>query len=178
MPGEAAQSHSHHPRYLSGRCAERLCGRERLTFSSMPTILTRGGLSQGFEVSNGESAESGVFLLDGEEVNRHALSWLEETNPDPFLLWLHYSETHSPYRLTSHARSRFEETRYEGPLSEGATIDVFYSLGRDLAWRRPGVRSAHRRKSSQAQQSAPAVRGADAWAAKGSMLSRPDPEEP
>ena len=109
-------------------------GYETAAFSSMPTMLKRGGLNQGFEVSNSESAKPGQFLRDGEEVNRRALSWLEQTHPDPFLLWLHFSETHSPYRLTTHARNRFEESGYEGPLSEGASTEVFYSLGQEIPW--------------------------------------------
>jgi arylsulfatase A-like enzyme len=127
-------------------------GYETAAFSSMPTILTRGGLGQGFDVSNSESAGSGEFLLDGEDVNRLALSWLEETNPAPFLLWLHYSETHSPYRLTSDVRNRFEETRYEGPLSQGATTEVFYSLGRDIPWsaeERQALRSLYEGEAEQ-----------------------------
>jgi choline-sulfatase len=109
-------------------------GYETAAFSSMPTMLRRGGLGQGFAVTNGAKAEPGHFLLAGEEINGLAISWLEQPHPAPFFLWLHYAETHSPYRLTNYAREYFEETDYEGPLSEGASTQLFYSLGREIPW--------------------------------------------
>lgn len=103
-------------------------------FSSMPSMLRRGGMSQGFADHNGAAAEAGHFLLAGEEINRMASAWLERGPPVPFMLWLHYSETHSPYRLTPHAREEFEDSGYGGPLASGASTEAFYSLGREIPW--------------------------------------------
>ena len=109
--------------------AERLvdAGYETAAFIGLPGMIVRGNLGQGFQTAS-DTAESALEVRPGIEVNLLALRWLEEPRKEPFFLWVHYYEVHSPYRLTQHARRHLGS--YAGPLADGATVEEFYSYGK------------------------------------------------
>lgn len=115
--------------------AERLgaAGYETGAFVSFGSMLSRGGLAQGFEVLSDEATgRSTGRIREGGEVTDLAVEWLGRERDQPFFLWLHYFEAHAPYRLTSYAREELQG--YTGPLAEGADVKLFYSLGKKTPW--------------------------------------------
>ena len=109
-------------------------GYQTAAFVSMDAMLKRGGLDQGFTVVAKWDKMATNYMYGGNEVNPKAIEWLASRDADPFLLWLHYSETHSPYRLTTYAAEVFDRERYSGPLARGAPTETFYALGQDIPW--------------------------------------------
>ena len=104
----------------------RNAGYATAAFVSVESMLTSGGLDQGFQVVNDRpSSQPGV--LSGLAVNAQARRWLKYAGDEPIFLWLHYYETHSPYRLTGYAQHRLGD--YMGPLKGGASTKLFYSYG-------------------------------------------------
>ncbi len=93
---------------------------------SKPSLLSRGGLVQGFRFP----PNPGKFrTVPGPSINTVAKKWLSSPRKKPFFLWLHYFEVHSPYRLTPYAKSRLGG--YKGPLKDGASTDLFYKFGKE-----------------------------------------------
>jgi arylsulfatase A-like enzyme len=109
--------------------AERLAdaGYETAAFIALTEMIVHGNLGQGFQAAS-DTPESPFKIRPGVEVNRLALRWLEEPREEPFFLWVHYYEVHSPYRLTPHARRRLGS--YSGSLADGAGVHEFYSYGK------------------------------------------------
>jgi arylsulfatase A-like enzyme len=64
-----------------------------------------------------------------------AIDWLRQGGEGPFFLWVHYYETHSPYKPTAHFRAQLArlaqstKTPYRGPLRRGAPTALFASYG-------------------------------------------------
>ncbi len=107
-------------------------GYETAAFVSWRSMLSRGGLHQGIATSDLEGSRPSYRPRRGEEVNEAAIPWLESREDGPFFVWLHYFETHSPYRLTPFAREQL--AGYRGSLAEGVTTQMLYSLGREVPW--------------------------------------------
>ena len=107
-------------------------GYETAAFVSWPSMLRAGGLGQGFVFSDPVKLESGLSAGSGDAVNELAIPWIASLIEQPFFLWLHYFETHSPYRLTPFAREKL--AGYRGPLAAGAPTRTFYALGREIPW--------------------------------------------
>ena len=79
--------------------------------------LTRevSNIPQGVEIMRG-----GERFRKAERTNRWVMSWLEQQpeQEDPFFLWIHYIDNHTPY----HAPEDFGDLYFEGgPGGEGAT---------------------------------------------------------
>ncbi len=111
----------------------RAAGYDTAAFVSFGSMLSRGGLDQGFErLSDAANGRSTGRIRDGEEITRLAVSWLAEPRERPFLVWLHYFEAHAPYRVTPYAAGQLEG--YAGPLVDGADVKLFYSLGKKTPW--------------------------------------------
>lgn len=108
-------------------------GYDTAAFVSFTSLVERGGMDRGFERINPPTPK-GDTILAGEQVHEMALPWLNAREEKPFFLWLHYFEAHSPYRLGSHAEEAFQRESYHGPLADGASTDLFYSLGREVPW--------------------------------------------
>jgi len=104
-------------------------------FVAMPTMLTYGGLGQGFETTSDRGRQFVPKIRPGAQVNRMAIDWLRQAGEGPIFLWVHYYETHSPYRRTSHFRAQLARlarstgTPYRGPLRRGASAELFVSYG-------------------------------------------------
>ena len=113
-------------------------GYETAALVSLGSMLSRGGLQQGFSTVS-DLVESEPALRDGVDVNEMAISWLDSREERPFFLWLHYFEPHAPYRLTQFARERM--AGYQGPLAAGASVKAFYSLGHEIPWTPEEVRA-------------------------------------
>ena len=112
--------------------AERLSeqGYDTAGFVSKRTLFVRGGFEQGFRYTTDEKGETGTgqgAQRSGQEVNRLVTEWLDDDPDEPVFLWVHYFGAHSPYAWTDLARQRFGEPR--GPLSDGATAELFYAYG-------------------------------------------------
>jgi arylsulfatase A-like enzyme len=124
--------------------AERLgaAGFRTAGFVASAVLHPRHGLAQGFE-SYGYFDEAGrragSFFLEERsalEVNADALAWLDGVGVDePFLLFVHYMEPHSPYLPPEPQRSRHAGDPYQGEVATvdvalGALLDAIHQRGR------------------------------------------------
>ena len=83
----------------------------------------RFGLNQGFDVYNSsfdlhgqEGTNSGDVKRPGEEVVRDATKWLAENSSEPFFMFLHLYDLHTPYNLSLATRHSFHGSGYEAEL--------------------------------------------------------------
>jgi arylsulfatase A-like enzyme len=110
-------------------------GYRTAAFVAMPTMLTYGGLAQGFETTSDHGRLFAPTIRPGAQVNRMAIDWLRQGGEGPIFLWVHYYETHSPYKRTAHFRAQLARlaqstgTPYRGPLRRGASAELFVSYG-------------------------------------------------
>ena len=106
-------------------------GYETASFVSKRSMLIRGGLIQGFEVTSdavGKWEGDLTRIRSGLDVNRKVEQWLKDyKGGQPLFLWEHYFDAHSPYRLTPYAQRQL--SGYEGPLAQGASTELFHSFG-------------------------------------------------
>ena len=100
-------------------------------------VLDRSwGLSRGFDFyydtfSGKAYLQKDLGLVDrkARESVDHALDWLGRVHQQPFFLWLHLFDPHSPYDPPQPFRSRYRARPYDG---EVAYVDQ--QLGRFMAW--------------------------------------------
>jgi arylsulfatase A-like enzyme len=62
--------------------------------------ITNGNLYPVFKYSQGFDEYHRCGHKQPEKVTRTALEWLGSTPPEPFFLWMHYTEPHGPYQPT------------------------------------------------------------------------------
>ena len=100
-------------------------------------VLDRSwGLARGFE-SYDDAFAGQEFLLKNlglverraEESVNHAVGWLEAHPNQPFFLWLHLYDPHSPYNPPEPFRSQYAKQPYEGEIAYADS-----QLGRLFAW--------------------------------------------
>ncbi len=84
----------------------------------------RFGLSRGFDVydspfsSNRQAGrDPGDIKRSAEDVVGSALAWLEQNGNQPFFLFLHLYDLHTPYERTPELRARFHGSDYDIELS-------------------------------------------------------------
>lgn len=66
-------------------------------------------------------------LKPGTRIHEEVADWLNGVvDEDRVFLWVHYYDTHSPYRLTSYAAEKLAS--YEGHFKDGASIELLFSL--------------------------------------------------
>ena len=84
----------------------------------------RGHLDRGFDYASDPVPVKGAdFIRDGNKVTGLASDWLAQQDQDqPFFLWTHYFEPHSPYRVTDYARTRLLD--YDGLFKDGAPTEM------------------------------------------------------
>jgi arylsulfatase A-like enzyme/tetratricopeptide (TPR) repeat protein len=100
-------------------------------------VLDRSwGLARGFDSYDDAFAGQQFFHKDlglverrAEESVNHAISWLGTHANQPFFLWLHLYDPHSPYDPPEPFRSRFAKQPYEGEIAYADR-----ELGRLFAW--------------------------------------------
>src|SRR6266436_6220189 len=100
-------------------------------------VLDRSwGLARGFE-SYDDAFAGQEFLLKNlglverraEESVNHAVGWLEAHPKQPFFLWLHLYDPHSPYNPPEPFRSQYAKQPYEGEIAYADS-----QLGRLFTW--------------------------------------------
>src|SRR5260370_21315324 len=100
-------------------------------------VLDRSwGLARGFE-SYDDAFAGQEFLLKNlglverraEESVNHAVGWLEAHPTQPFFLWLHLYDPHTPYNPPEPFRSQYAKQPYEGEIAYADS-----QLGRLFAW--------------------------------------------
>lgn len=121
----------------------RAAGYDTAAFVALPSMLDRGGMGQGFDLRNRGLESFSGHVIDGAAVSRAARKWLAGAHSRSFFLWLHYYETHSPYPATPYVRTHLDAMGYDGPLAEGASTELFYSMGRDVPWTDANRRALH-----------------------------------
>ena len=100
-------------------------------------VLDRSwGLARGFDSYDDAFAgeqflhkDLGLVERRAEESVNHTISWLETHPKEPFFLWLHLYDPHSPYDPPEPFRSRFVKQPYEGEIAYADS-----QLGRLWAW--------------------------------------------
>src|ERR1700751_1886963 len=100
-------------------------------------VLDRSwGLARGFDSYDDAFAgeqflhkDLGLVERRAEESVNHKIRWLEAHPNEPFFLWLHLYDPHSPYDPPEPFRSRFVKQPYEGEIAYADS-----QLGRLWAW--------------------------------------------
>lgn len=94
------------------------------------------GLARGFDFYDDafsqesyNKPELGLVERKAEESVTHTLAWLKKVPRQPFFLWLHLYDPHSPYRPPEPFQSRFADHPYDGEI---AYADQ--QLGRLIEW--------------------------------------------
>ncbi len=88
-------------------------------FVSCGVLNSKYGFSQGFDVYNQEftSRYSSIGVeRDASHVTNAAISWLSSESNKPFFMWLHYFDTHAPYR-------KHESTKLEDKYGEHSFLE-------------------------------------------------------
>ncbi len=100
-------------------------------------VLDRSwGLARGFDsyddaFAGQEFLERNLGLVErrAEESVNHAVGWLETHSNQPFFLWLHLYDPHSPYDPPEPFRTQYAKQLYEGEIAYADS-----QLGRLFAW--------------------------------------------
>lgn len=125
----------HGVRYNGDRLAEdvvtlaeilREAGYETIALVTYGSMVSRGGLGQGFVRTSHERDGKPSHSTPPARITGMARGLLGRARPKPFLMWVHYYHPHSPYDLTEHAKEHLEG--YDGPFKDGASVDAFYRL--------------------------------------------------
>lgn len=101
-------------------------GYETAAFVSMPLMLHGMNLGQGFITRSDVTAENDV-IRPGAETNRMAIEWLTQERDEPYFLWVHYFDVHTPFELTEHAEQHLGD--YQGKLRNGASTAEVQHMG-------------------------------------------------
>jgi arylsulfatase A-like enzyme/Flp pilus assembly protein TadD len=100
-------------------------------------VLDRSwGLARGFEsyddaFAGQEFLQKNIGLVErrAEDSVNHAVSWLESHHNQPFFLWLHLYDPHSPYNPPEPFRTRYAKQLYDGEIAYADS-----QLGRLFSW--------------------------------------------
>lgn len=101
-------------------------GWETMALVSYGSMVSRGGLGQGFVRTSHEKDGAPAVHTNPRRITGMAKGLLSRKRPFPFFMWIQYFQPHSPYELTPYAEKKLEG--YEGSLSDGATVQEFYAL--------------------------------------------------
>lgn len=101
-------------------------GYDTAAFVSMPLMLHGMNLGQGFLTRSDVSAENDE-IRPGAETNRMAIEWLQQDRDQPYFLWVHYFDVHTPFELTEHAKQHLGD--YQGKLRNGASTSQVQRMG-------------------------------------------------
>ena len=122
--------------------AERLRrnGYRTAAFVSSFVLNSMWGLSRGFEVYDDNlalsaSAAQNPFLLvrSGDATVDRLLGWIKRPSDEPFFVWLHLYDAHSPYRSPEPYRSRYSRRPYDGAIAfDDAQVGRVIARLRDL----------------------------------------------
>ena len=99
-------------------------GYQTAAFVAAFVLDSRWGLAGGFDtyfdefvLPKQEVIGLGAVQRNGEEVVDEALAWLRSARTDPFFLWVHLYDPHSPYTPPEPYRSRYEGRPYLGEIA-------------------------------------------------------------
>jgi arylsulfatase A-like enzyme/predicted Zn-dependent protease len=121
--------------------AEILRGRGYRTgaFVSAFVLDSRWGLDQGFDqyfddfqVSANDLAAMAAIQRPGQATWAEGRSWLEQSATQPFFLWLHLFDPHTPYTPPEPFKNRYAAAPYDGEIASADAIvgDVLADLDR------------------------------------------------
>ncbi len=71
-------------------------GYDTAAFVSLGVLKSHFRINSGFDLYDDRFPEERWYLTAG-EINKKVFSWLDQPHPDPFFLWIHYSDPHDPY---------------------------------------------------------------------------------
>jgi choline-sulfatase len=99
-------------------------GYHTAAFVSSFVLNSMWGLSRGFEVYDdvaGADSNPGQTLFQLERRGDHTvdrmLDWLDHRSREPFFVWLHLYDPHSPYRPPEPYRSQYASHPYDGEIA-------------------------------------------------------------
>ena len=92
-------------------------------FIASQVLDRRFGLAQGFgfyadEINAADMGESGYPERNADGVVTDALAWLERRPPEPFFIWLHFYDPHSPYDPQGGDPNRPPRDRYADEVAQ------------------------------------------------------------
>ncbi|MGD2128537.1 MAG: sulfatase [Lysobacterales bacterium] len=102
-------------------------------FVSFKGMVVHGNLGKGFDAVSDTKVGEEPFR-DGKETARLALDWLDSRGPseNPVFLWYHNFDVHLPLRVTDYSREKLGEIPYEGPWSDGASIEEVTTIQSEI----------------------------------------------
>ncbi len=87
-------------------------------------LAAQFGLKQGFDYYNdhfnhheGRAPKAIESYRKGKEVTELAQKWLQKNYEDPFFLWVHFFDPHSPYDPPAPFNSQYENRPYDGEIA-------------------------------------------------------------
>ncbi len=110
----------------------REAGWETMALVSYGSMVSRGGLGQGFVRTSHEQSGEHSVAASPVRVTGMARGLLSRKRPFPFFMWVHYFQPHSPYEPTPYSEEQL--AGYDGPLAAGASVQQFYNLAKN-EWR-------------------------------------------
>ena len=104
-------------------------GYETMAFVSYGSMVSRGGLGQGFVRTSHEKNGARAFSTNPARITSMARGLLGRKRPFPFFMWVQYFHPHAPYELTEYAKEELEGIDgFAEALADGATVGEFYSF--------------------------------------------------
>lgn len=101
-------------------------GYDTMAFLTYGSMISRGGLGQGFAEASHEPGGPPAHSEDPEKITGLVEAALAKRRSRPFLLWAHYYQPHSPYDPTPFSKKAL--TDYDGPLKDGVAVSGIYKL--------------------------------------------------
>jgi arylsulfatase A-like enzyme len=93
-------------------------GYQTAAFPSADVLYREHGLDQGFQVYEddlGQGAELTLPMRAAPETTKRVTAWIREQLAEPFFLWVHYFDPHTPYEEPADLRGQFDSA-YEAEI--------------------------------------------------------------
>ncbi len=115
----------------------RAIGYRTAAFVTNVNVEGQFGFARGFEEYRYFREEKGrpAIYLPAAELNERIFPWLEQRGEEPFLLYVHASDPHGPYRPPDEIAARYRPSGPPPPIA--AASDPLAELGRHPASRTP-----------------------------------------
>lgn len=101
-------------------------GYDTMALVSYGSMVSRGGLAQGFIRTSHEVDGTPAYRTNPRRVTTMARGLLKHERKNPFFMWVQYYHPHSPYDVTPYAKAELED--YDGAFADGATVKEFYKV--------------------------------------------------
>jgi len=111
-------------------------GYQSASILSLGAMNFISGLDRGFDHASDREVTQRQFRREDAQTLDMALEWIEEQRGEnPLFMLLHLYDVHSPHLPTEHTPAMPDG--YDGPLSDGISVETLYNESKDLVAGRP-----------------------------------------